>query len=61
MDTARVISDERFDYGERRYIAFGLLDGLPHCLAFALRPDGIRAISLRRAHNREFRRYVRLE
>lgn len=49
--------DTRF-VGETRYRAFGLLDGVPHSLAFSI-PNGVlRAISLRRAHLKEFDRYV---
>lgn len=50
--------DYRF-HEERRLIAFGLLDGLPHSLAFTMRGNIIHAISLRRAHLREYRRHVR--
>jgi hypothetical protein len=50
--------DRRVSYGETRYRAFGLLDGLPHCLAFTLRGDTVRALSLRRAHQKEYRRHV---
>lgn len=53
-----VITEERVDYGEPRFIAFGLLDSLPHCLAFAVRGGAVRAISPRRAHKKEFDRYV---
>lgn len=44
---------------DTRYLSFGLLDGLPHSLAYTLpRPGVMRAISLRRAHLREYRRHV---
>lgn len=42
-----------------RLRAYGLLDGGIYCLAYALRGDDMRAISLRRAHAKEYRRYVR--
>ncbi|WP_304167414.1 BrnT family toxin [Phenylobacterium aquaticum] len=59
LQMADFFEDRRIAYGEVRYIGFGLLDGLPHSLAFTRpRPDTIRAISLRRAHLREYRRYV---
>lgn len=51
--------DGRRDYGETRYRAWGLLDGKPHCLAFAMRDGKLRAISLRRAHEKEMNRYAR--
>ena len=50
--------DDRFDYGETRYRAWGLLDEQPHYLAFAVRDGRMRAISLRRCHQKEFDRYV---
>jgi uncharacterized DUF497 family protein len=53
-----VVVDNRFDYGEVRYRAFGRLNGSPHVLAFTVVEGRIRAISLRRAHQKEHRRYV---
>ena len=50
--------DERFDYGEARFRAWGLIDGLPYFFAFTTRGNRIRAISLRRAHQKEIRRIV---
>jgi uncharacterized protein len=61
MDIALVIDDERFDYGEERYRAFGFIEEAAYCLVFTIRGDAIRAISLRRAHEKEMRRYVRSE
>lgn len=52
------VVDDRHDYGEPRYRSFGLLDGVPHCLVFTIRDGEIRPISLRRAHEKEYRRYV---
>lgn len=54
-----VFDDDRRDYGERRRRAYGLIDGLTYYLAYTIRDDRIRAISLRRAHAKEFRRHVR--
>lgn len=54
----RVIEDDRRDYGERRFRAFGLVRGIAHCLVFTQRGQHIRAISLRRAHRKEMMRYV---
>jgi len=54
-----ILRDERFDYGEERYRAWGLIEGVAHCLAFATRDNKVRAISLRRAHKKEMKRYVR--
>jgi uncharacterized DUF497 family protein len=53
-----VIEDDRYDYGEKRYRAFGFIDDLPHCLVFAHRGNAVRAISLRRAHWKELQRYA---
>ncbi len=58
MEIAAVIEDDRKDYGEKRYRAFGFLDGVAHCLAFTVREGAVRAISLRRAHAKELKRYV---
>ena len=50
--------DLRFDYGEQRYRAWGLIDGVAHCLAFTTRDGKVRPISLRRAHAKEMHRYA---
>lgn len=52
------IEDDRATYGEVRYRAWGLIDGTAYCLAFTLRDNRVRAISLRRAHSKEMKRYV---
>ena len=54
-----VFDDDRRDYGELRRRAYGLIDGKTYYLAYAVRDGRIRAISLRRAHAKEFRRHVR--
>jgi uncharacterized DUF497 family protein len=61
MDMAAAIirADERFDYGEKRYIAFGDIDDALHCLVFTFRGTKVRAISLRKANKREISRYGR--
>ena len=51
------VEDERRTYGERRLRAFGLIDGLSYCLAYTLRGETIRAISLRRALAKEMKRH----
>jgi len=53
------IRDTRRDYGEPRFLAFGRIDGQPYCLAYTVRAGRVRAISLRRAHQKEYLRYVR--
>jgi uncharacterized DUF497 family protein len=37
LKISATVPDSRFDYGEPRYRAYGLLDGLPHCLVFTMR------------------------
>jgi uncharacterized protein len=59
MDVLAIIEDDRFDYGEQRFRAFGLIDDHYHCLVFAERNRSLRAISLRRAHAKEIQRYVK--
>lgn len=55
--TAAVMVDDRVDYGEVRYRAYGRIDGEGYCLAFAIRDTTLRPISFRRAHEKEMRRY----
>ena len=57
LRTAVVQPDQRRDYGEPRWRAYGMLDGRLHMLAFTVRDDRMRAISLRRANAREMKRY----
>jgi uncharacterized DUF497 family protein len=52
---AVVIEDNRF--AEERFRIFGLIDGSPYCAAVTMRGDVVRIISLRRAHNKEYRRH----
>ena len=58
LEILAFIEDQRVEYGEVRYRAWGLIDGRAYCLAFTRRGDRLRAISLRRAHNKEMDRYV---
>lgn len=57
MAGATVLADDRYDYGETRFRAFGRIDGEGYCLAFTIRQDAVRIISFRRAHEKEMRRY----
>ncbi|MEM6438278.1 MAG: BrnT family toxin [Pseudomonadota bacterium] len=51
--------DRRYDYGEARFVAFGLIGDRVHTLVYTLRENGnVRVISLRKANAREVRRYV---
>ena len=54
-----VMSDDRFDYGETRYRAFGMIDNQAYCMVFAERNGVMRIISLRRAHAKEMSRHVK--
>lgn len=54
---AQVVPDERRDYGEARFRAYGWIDGRLHMLAFTMHGDTIRAISLRKANATEVRRH----
>ncbi|MBB4212816.1 hypothetical protein EV659_12016 [Rhodothalassium salexigens DSM 2132] len=58
-DSALIVRDQRRDYGEQRYRAFGLIDGRLFCLVFTPRGDRLRVISLRRANARERQAYDR--
>ena len=54
---AQIIPDDRRDYGETRLWAVAPIGGRLHILAFTMRGDAVRAISLRKANDRERRRY----
>ncbi len=56
-DEPVVVVDERRDYGEVRYRAFGRINGKGHCLVYTLRGEKLRLISFRRAREKELRRY----
>jgi uncharacterized protein len=55
--TAARFPDERRDYGERRWLALGMIDGRLHVLVYSCRGSRIRIISLRKANNKEIARY----
>ncbi len=58
-DTALEREDDRFDYGEHRFVALGLLGHRVHVLVFTegSRDDAVRVISLRLAEKYEARLY----
>jgi uncharacterized DUF497 family protein len=56
-DAALIAEDTRRDYGERRYQALGGIDGRLHISVFTPRGDKVHVISLRRANEREIKRY----
>ena len=64
MDAPRVFEgltftyeDDRFAYGEQRFITLGLLAGVPVSIAHTEADDEIRIISFRKATGREARRF----
>jgi uncharacterized DUF497 family protein len=57
-ETALEFIDDREDYGELREVAIGFIGVRLHYLIFTRSGDVIRVISLRRATNKEKRRYV---
>ncbi len=61
MEIIRFIEDERADYGEVRYRAWGYIDGAAYYLAFTLRDGAVRPISSRRTHGKEMKKHGRQE
>jgi uncharacterized DUF497 family protein len=58
LDIKVTFVDDRRDYGEIRYRAYGFIDGVAYCLTFTDRNKKVRPISLRRTHAKEMRRHV---
>jgi uncharacterized protein len=52
-----VLTDDRFEYGERRNVAFGRIEGRVFVCVYADRNAERRVISLRKANKREVTRY----
>jgi uncharacterized protein len=57
LDMLAYVADHRF--AESRFRLYGLIDDEAYCLAGTDRDGIVRVISLRRAHAKEMRRYVR--
>ena len=57
LDSAIVIEDRRFNYGETRFVAYAPIGARLHVLWFTMRGPVLRAIGLRRANRRERQRY----
>ncbi len=55
--TAQVFEDLRYDYGERRFWALGLIDDRLHVVVFTRRESAVRIINLRKANSREVKHY----
>lgn len=58
-ETVLVRADVRFSYPEPRMVAMGLIGLRLYVLVFTVERRGMRAISLRKANNREIDRYLR--
>ena len=58
LDMKTTFVDDRHDYGEIRYRAYGFIDDVAYCLTFTNRNGRVRPISLRRTHSKEMKRYV---
>jgi uncharacterized DUF497 family protein len=56
-ETALVVEDVRRDYGEKRYVALGMIGERVHVMVFSPRGGAVRLISLRKANKREVKRY----
>jgi uncharacterized DUF497 family protein len=52
-----VIEDRRHEYGERRWLAYAPIDGRLHVLCYSRRGSVLRVIGLRKANERERRKY----
>ncbi|MFQ5648644.1 MAG: BrnT family toxin [bacterium] len=52
-DTALETIDDRFDYGEERWVALGFIGNKLHVMVYIFRAPKIRIISLRKANKRE--------
>jgi uncharacterized DUF497 family protein len=53
IDEAVTREDARFDYGERRWVAVGPIDGQLYVLVYTKKSAKVRAISLRPATEKE--------
>jgi len=58
FETALVLRDNRKNYGEERYRAYGTINGRLHALVFTRREGRIRVISLRKSNTREIANYA---
>ena len=55
--TAKIETDDRYDYGEFRGLAFGPIGDRGYAIVFTFRGARIRIISLRPMHERELRKH----
>jgi len=54
---ALIVEDTRRDYGERRFLAYGLIESRLYVLVHTPREGRVHVISLRKANTREVRQY----
>ena len=52
-DTAIETIDDRYDYGETRWVTIGFINKKLHVMVYTIRRNKIRIISLRKANRRE--------
>lgn len=57
FETAATVQDSRFDYEEPRFVSTGYLHGRLCVLCWTLRAGKLRVISLRKANDREKKKY----
>jgi uncharacterized DUF497 family protein len=55
--TLLIEHDQRWDYGEERFRALGVIESKIYVVVFTKRNKAIRIISARRANSREVKRY----
>ena len=60
-DTALETIDDRFDYGETRWVALGFIRNKLHVMVYTIRGNKIRIISLRIANRRESKYYEKAQ
>lgn len=58
FETAEIFVDDRFDYGEERYCGLGPIGNRVHAVVFTIREPLLWVISLRKANDREIKRYA---
>jgi uncharacterized protein len=54
---AKIETDERYDYGEVRGLAYGRINGRGFAIVFTDRGERMRVISLRPMHERELKKH----
>ena len=59
-ETLHATRDDRFAYGEERFIGYGMLKQRLHAIVYTQRGGKIRVISLRKANKRERKYYETL-